>query len=71
MAEMRKITVEAPAATLEAAMEFTGAGVSETVRQALEVLARRRALERLRSMRGKLDLKIDIDALREDRKLDW
>ena len=39
MGEMRKITVDVLADDLAAAQEFTGAGVSETVRAALGTLA--------------------------------
>ncbi len=53
MAAMRKITVEVPAETLEAALS-DGGGVAETVREALEMLVRRRAYDRLLAMRGKL-----------------
>ncbi|MET0181808.1 MAG: hypothetical protein ABW199_02865 [Caulobacterales bacterium] len=63
---MRKITVEVPEATLEAA-QLPGAGVTETVREALEKLARRRAYDRLLAMEGKIDLKIDLNELRKDK----
>jgi hypothetical protein len=32
---------------------------------------RKRAYERLRAMRGKLDLQIDLEALREDKARGW
>jgi hypothetical protein len=67
MAEMRKITVEVPVETLEAAMR-DGGGLAETVREALREFAHRRACDRLRAMRGKLDLGLDLEELREDRE---
>jgi len=53
MAEMRKITVDVDARVLEAA-RAEGAGVAETVREALERQARARAWERLAALRGKV-----------------
>lgn len=67
MTGMRKITVEVPADMLAAATA-DGAGVAETVREALEQLVRNRAYARLRAMEGKLDLQIDLKALREDKR---
>jgi hypothetical protein len=67
MSAMRKITVEVPADTLDAAMR-DGGGLAETVREALRDLAHKRACARLRAMRGKLDLGLDLEELREDRE---
>lgn len=53
MGEMRKITVDVDAKVLEAA-RADGAGVAETVREALERQARARAWERLAALRGKV-----------------
>jgi hypothetical protein len=63
---LKKITVEVPAEVLEAAMA-EGAGVADTVREALAALARRRAYDRLLAMEGKLDLEIDLEELRKDK----
>jgi hypothetical protein len=68
MAEMRKITVDVPADDLAAAQEFTGAGVSETVRAALRRLGSIHAQHELRKLRGTYKFTIDLDELREDRK---
>lgn len=64
MTEMRKITVEVPARTLQIAQSYTGDGVSETVREALETLARRRAMEEFRALRGKVQFADDWRTLR-------
>ncbi len=64
MTDMRKITVEVPARTLQIAQSFTGEGVSETVRAALEALARRRAAEDFRALRGKVEFADDWKTLR-------
>lgn len=66
MGEMKKITVEVPTATLEAAMQG-GASLADTVREALRELAHKRACERLLMMEGKLDLGLDLDELRKDK----
>ena len=66
MGDMKKITVEVPVATLEAAMREDG-NLAETVREALRELAHRRACQRLLAMEGKLDLGLDLDELRKDK----
>lgn len=53
MGDMRKITVEVDAKTLEAA-RAEGAGVAETIRTALERQARAFAWQRLAALRGKV-----------------
>jgi hypothetical protein len=70
MTEMRKITAFVPAGTLAAAQSRTGEGVTETVRVALEKLAREGFYERLRALRGKVKFDVSLDALREDREFD-
>jgi Arc/MetJ-type ribon-helix-helix transcriptional regulator len=65
MTEMRKITVEVPEHTLAMAQEFTGAGVSETVRVALRDLASHLAQQKARLLRGKVKFGIDLMALRK------
>lgn len=69
MGEMRKITVEVPSELLEQAIEFTGEGVSETVREGLRRLNAIRAQHEFRKLRGTLKPTIDLDELREDREL--
>lgn len=65
--EMRKITVEVPEDTLAMAQEFTGEGITETVRLALKKLASIRAQQELRKLRGTFKFSLDLDELREDR----
>ncbi|HRO04874.1 MAG TPA: hypothetical protein PLS69_14840 [Terricaulis sp.] len=66
MGEMKKITVEVPVQTLDAVMR-DGGSLAETVREALQELAHRRACERILAMRGKLDLGLDLEELRKDK----
>jgi len=68
MSEMRKITVDVPADDLAAAQEFTGAGVTETVRAALRRLRSIRAKSELRKLRGTYKFTIDLNELRDDAK---
>jgi len=68
MGELRKITVQVPERDLEKAQEFTGQGVTETVRAALQKLAQAQAQQEFRKLRGTFRFTIDLDELREDRK---
>jgi hypothetical protein len=67
MNEMRKITVEVPAKTLESAQAFTGEGVTRTVNEGLKRLASIRAQHELLKLRGKVKFSLSLDELREDR----
>jgi nitrate reductase beta subunit len=68
MGEMRKITVDVPADDLAAAQEFTGAGITETVRAALKRLRSIRAQQRALELRGKVKFSMTVDELRSDRE---
>jgi nitrate reductase beta subunit len=63
--EIRRVTVNLPRALLQDAADVTGAGTTETIVQALQLLARRRAYTKAMALKGKLDLHIDLDASRE------
>jgi hypothetical protein len=67
METIRKITVHVPAELLDKAQETTGCGITATVRQGLQLVAAADNYRRLRKLRGKVQLSIDIDRLREDR----
>jgi len=68
MGEMRKITVEVPDDVLELAQEFTGEGITETVRAGLRKLASIRAQQDALKLRGKVKFSLSLDELREDRE---
>jgi len=70
MTKMRKITAFVPTDLLEVAQDYTGAGVTETLRIALEKLAHQRFYDRMREMRGKMKFDISLDELRKDREFD-
>ena len=65
IAGMAKITVHIPDELLEEAQAYTGAGVTETVREGLKKLAAMRAQHELLKLRGKVKFGIDLMALRE------
>ena len=68
MDAVKKITVHVPDMLLRRATHATGQGITTTVRQGLELVAARPAYERLRGLRGKVKLSIDVGELREDRR---
>jgi len=64
---MRKITVEVSADDLAKAQDYVGAGVTETVREALKRLRSARAQQRAQELRGKVKFSLSLEELREDR----
>jgi len=64
---MQKITLEVPRDLLERAQGASGAGISETVRAGLQILAASDVYERLRQMRGKVKLSVSWQELKDDR----
>lgn len=65
--ETTKITVHVPEELLRNARRSTGRGITETVREGLRLVAARRAYAGLRKLRGQAKVKLDLEALREDR----
>jgi len=68
MGEMRKITVEVSADDLAAAQEYTGAGVTETMREALKRLRAARAQQRALELRGKVKFDMTWEEMKYDRE---
>jgi len=66
MLETRKVTVHLPQDLLESAMEETGKGVTETIREGLKRLARERAYKGLLALRGKVKFRYTAAELRGD-----
>jgi len=64
MLETRKITVHLPQELLDKAMEETGKGVTETIREGLKRLTRERAYKSLLALQGKVKLKYTAAQLR-------
>lgn len=68
MSEMRKITVDVPEDLLERVQEFTGAGVTETVRTALKQLDSQRAQREMLKLRGKIKFSMTWQEMKYDRE---
>jgi hypothetical protein len=67
MATARKITVEIPDALLQKAQQASGAGITQTVRTGLQLLAASQAYSRLRQLRGKVRFTRTLAELKADR----
>ena len=67
MSELRKITVEVPADLLEKAQAASGTGVTQTVREGLQILAAKQTYARLREFRGKVRFSMTAEELKDDR----
>lgn len=63
----RKITVEVPEELLEKAQRATGAGITETVRRGLQIVAASDAYANLRKLRGKVKFSLTAEQLKDDR----
>ena len=63
----RKITVEIPEDLLERAQQASGAGVTQTVRAGLQLLAASRAYSQLRQLRGNVKFSRTLAELKADR----
>jgi hypothetical protein len=66
-AAARKITVEIPADLLSKAQKASGAGITQTIRAGLELVAAGRAYDRLLRLRGKVQFSRTLDELKADR----
>lgn len=63
---MQKVTVLLPKPLIEAAKKASGAGLTPTIRQALEALIQSEAYRELKRLRGKVKLSLNVDELRRD-----
>jgi hypothetical protein len=63
----RKITVEVPLELLEKAQQASGAGVTQTVRAGLQLVAASQTYARLRKLRGKVRFSRTVAELKDDR----
>ena len=62
---VKRVTVNLPAKLLASAQSASKLGITETLVEGLELVARRRSAELARKLRGKLDLKLDLEVSRE------
>jgi hypothetical protein len=67
MPTARKITVEIPDDLLHKAQQASGAGITQTVRAGLQLLAASQAYDRLLRLRGKVRFSRRFEELKEDR----
>jgi hypothetical protein len=67
MGTARKITVQVSGELLEKAQQASGAGITETVRTGLQLVAASRAYARLRQLRGKVRFTHSWAELKADR----
>ena len=67
MSTARKITVEVPSDLLEKAQRASGAGVTQTVRTGLQLVAASGTYARLRRLRGKVRFTRTWAELKADR----
>jgi hypothetical protein len=67
MEAARKITVEVPPELLEKAQRVSGAGITQTVRAGLELVAASQTYARMRQFRGKVRFKRTLAELKSDR----
>lgn len=63
--DIRRVTANLPARLLKKACEVTGKGVTDTLVAGLEMVRRRAAAAKLKELRGKIRLDIDLEASRE------
>jgi len=67
MERARKITVEVPAKLLDKAQRASGAGITQTVRAGLQLMAASEAYAQLLQFRGKVRLSRSVEELKDDR----
>jgi hypothetical protein len=67
MQTARKITVEVPPELLEKAQRASGAGITQTVRTGLRLVAASETYTRLRRLRGKVRFSRTLAQLKADR----
>jgi hypothetical protein len=67
METARKITVEVPRELLDKAQRASGAGITQTVRTGLQLVAASQAYAQLRKLRGKVRFSRTLAELKTDR----
>lgn len=64
---VKKVTIEVPEELLEKAQQATGAGITQTVRTGLQLVAASQAYAQLRQLRGKVRFSRTLEELKADR----
>ena len=65
--KLKKLTLQVPDDLLARATQATGEGITPTIRRGLELVAASGAYRDLRSLKGKVNLKLDLEKLRQDK----
>lgn len=68
MPRARRITANLPEDLLREAQEVSGKGITETIVEGLQLVRRRRALEKALALRGKVEVRTDLEESRERRR---
>jgi hypothetical protein len=68
MPRARRITANLPEDLLREAQEVSGKGITETIVEGLQLVRRRRAFEKALALRGKVEVRIDLEESRERRR---
>ena len=61
----KRITANLPAILLDEATSVSGKGITETLIAGLELVKRSRAFAKAQALRGKIQLDLDMDEIRE------
>ncbi len=61
----RRVTANLPVDLLRKACAVTGEGITETLTRGLEMVRRSASADRARSLRGTIDLRLDLEGSRE------
>ena len=64
----KRITANLPEALLEAAMQVTGKGITDTLIEGLQRLKRAQAYQNAMALRGHVQVRIDLEESRERRR---
>lgn len=62
---VKRVTANLPKDLIEAAMEVTGRGITETLVEGLRRVAQSRAYDKAMALKGKIHLRIDLNESRE------
>jgi hypothetical protein len=65
MDRIKRITANLPEDLIKQATDVTQKGITETLIEGLRLIKRSSAYEKAQQLKGKLDLKIDLDLSRE------
>lgn len=61
---IKRVTANLPADLVREATQLTGRGITETLVWGLQLIRRRRAYQKFLALKGTIDLRLDVDALR-------